>query len=534
MRRFYSYGPVDCKRHFCVPRHDSIEGCAQALIGTSEEGGHYFTIWAPRQSGKTWIMRQVVKKIQAEYEERFLVRTLSMQGVVMKDDDPEDLFLSKVPYLFYDGFGIKNLPVPDSWESLELLFIKERETPLFDRPLILFIDEFDSLPQQVIDRLVAVFRDLYLKQDRYLLHGLALIGVRSVLGVESRRGSPFNIQRSLHIPNFSREEVADLFRQYQDEGGQQVEAEVVNKLYRMTNGQPGLVGWFGELLTENYNPGKERRIDMESWKHVWLEARVLEPNNTVMNLIAKARVPEYQAFLLKLFTQSNIPFLFHDPLHNYLYLHGILDSEKVQRSDGELTRVCRFSSPFVQHCLYDALSHELLQESGSVLALEPLDTLEDVFQAEDFDLPALLQRYKNYLLRLKAKEINPWKEQPRRKADLHLTEAVGHFHLYAWLQDALGQRCVVSPEFPTGNGKVDISLKCGRQHGIIEVKSFRDAYQIGKDREQASQYARELGFTSVTIALFIPIADEKILAEISGETLIGSIRVHVVAIGWGS
>ncbi len=30
---------------------------------------------------------------------------------------------------------------------------------------------------------------------------------------------------------------------------------------------------------------------------------------------------------------------------------------------------------------------------------------------------------------------------------MHLTEAVGHFHLYAWLQNAVGRRCAISPEF---------------------------------------------------------------------------------------
>jgi hypothetical protein len=65
----------------------------------------------------------------------------------------------------------------------------------------LFIDEFDSLPPAVIDQLVTMFRNIYLNRDSYQLHGLALIGVKAVLGVENMKGSPFNIQRSLHAPN---------------------------------------------------------------------------------------------------------------------------------------------------------------------------------------------------------------------------------------------------------------------------------------------------------------------------------------------
>ena len=133
-----------------------------------------------------------------------------------------------------------------------------------------------------------LFRDIYLHRENYLLHGLALIGVRAVLGVGGR-GSPFNVQRSLHVDNLSREEVTDMFRQYQQESGQQVQEEVVTTLYDSTRGQPGLVGWFGELLTEKYNPGVGKVIDMDLWDDVLVEALFGEWNNTVMNMVAKAR-----------------------------------------------------------------------------------------------------------------------------------------------------------------------------------------------------------------------------------------------------
>jgi len=96
-----------------------------------------------------------------------------------------------------------------------------------------------------------------LNRSQYCVHGLALIGVRAVLGVDSEGGSPFNIQRCLHVPNFTLDEVTDLFDQYQQESGQVVEKEVSQIVYESTNGQPGLVGWFGELLTER---GKQEPV----------------------------------------------------------------------------------------------------------------------------------------------------------------------------------------------------------------------------------------------------------------------------------
>jgi len=244
MRRFHSYGPVDCEEHFCVERRDLIARCTEQLIGRPEKEGHYFTIWAPRQTGKTWLMRQVKKEIENTCEGKFTVLWLSMQDLIMEEDDPDTVFFNYVSLLFRKSSKLKPA-APDGWDGWNHLF--SVDAGMFDRPLILFMDEFDSLPSKIVDRLVTLFRDMYLNRERFLLHGLALIGAHAVLGVESDRGIPFNVQRSLRIPNFTEEEVQDLFRQYQEESGQGIEAEVVDKVYEATRGHPGLVCWFGCL-----------------------------------------------------------------------------------------------------------------------------------------------------------------------------------------------------------------------------------------------------------------------------------------------
>jgi hypothetical protein len=113
-----------------------------------------------------------------------------------------------------------------------------------------------------------------------------------------------------------------------------------------------------------------------------------------------------------------------------------------------------------------------------------------------------------------------------------LIEAVGHFHLFSWLRDAVGQRCVLSPEFPAGRRQVDLHLQCGNQQGIIEVKSFVDNYQIKSYQDQAADYAKKLSLDSVTIALFIPVLDENVLEKLSTTEVINGVEVVVVAIGW--
>lgn len=541
MRRFHSYGPVDCEEHFCVPRTELVQECLEQLVGHPDKGGHYFTIWAPRQTGKTWLMRQVQDRLNLEYEDRFLVVSMSMQGVVLKDDDPPEAFLDRVPRLFRDSLGFQ-VPQPSTWAEWTDIF--STHTHIIDRPTILFIDEFDSLPFQVIDQLLTLFRDMYLNRGHYLLHGLALIGVRAVLGVGSERGSPFNVQRSLHVPNLTREEVVDLFHQYEQESGQDVADEVVDAVYTNTRGQPGLVGWFGELLTEKYNPGQDKIIDLACWESVYRAALHIEWNNTVLNLIKKART-HYLSEVLDLFSNPEKPFSLDKDWCNYLYLNGIIDSSHIKDGHGQPMYVCRFSCPFIQYRLYNALTDDLVGEKLSLLPLHPLDDLADVFATEELNLPALLQRYRDYLQRLEDKGLSPWKGQPRR-SDLHLTEAVGHFHLYAWLRQAVEDQCLISPEFPTGNpdemvlsefhwasGKVDIFLRCGSVQGIIEIKSFEKQSKIKSYAEQAAHYAASLGLSEVTLALFVPTREQEILDQLSKELDVDQVVVHVLAIGWG-
>ncbi len=536
MRTFSSYEEVNTNIHYYVPREELIkQGCNHLLGEEPDYSGHYITVWAPRQTGKTWVMRQVVDRIMERDDFEVAILTLQSTKNAADGQGVLKVFIRELRA----GFE-KDFPELTSWEDMKHLF----SSTYFDKPVILILDEFDSMGEQFINNFANEFRNMYggrmnergkvSGEKSCLLHGLALVGVRAVLGIEDRSGSPFNVQRSLHMPNLTFEEVEAMYKWYEQESGQLVEDRVIKRIYEVTRGQPGLVSWFGELLTRDYIPGPEQTpLDWDAWEMAWNSARYLEPNNTVMNLIAKARKPEYQRHLLQLFNQSNLPFSFHNPTQNYLYTNGIIVPETVRQSNGKIINICRFSSPFIQDCIYDALGHELVADSR-ILALEVGDDLADVFDPakKKLNLPALLQRYKDYLVRLKAAGHNPWKEQPRRKTDLHLTEAVGHFHLYAWLKEAIGDLCIISPEFPTGNGKVDLLIRAGKREGIIELKSFKNVAVLKKDRGGAATYAKSLGLDDITMAIFVPVLDEEVLGKLSGVEMVDAVEVTVVAIGW--
>ncbi len=520
MRRFFSYGPVDCEIHFCVPRKELIEECIYQLIG--EKFGHYITVWAPRQTGKTWLMREVKKEIEKRYPDEFIVGMMSMQGIRLKKDSESEEFLSRVPILFRDAFDIE-VTIPDKWEDFQGFFHKN--TGIFSKPVILLVDEFDSLPVGVIDELVTIFRDMYLKKENYLLHGLALIGVRAVLGVESDRGSPFNIQRSLKVENFTFDEVKDLYNQYIEESGQKIEDEVIEAVYKATRGQPGLTCWFGELLTEKYNPGRDKVINMDVWEEVYYNAIHIEWNNTVLNLIKKAQ-SKYIDYVLDLFNKQDMEFSLDDEGIAYLYMNGIIDYEDFVDLKGKKIKVCRFSNQFIQQRLYNALARKYIGKDIPIYALRIGDELEDVFEGERLNLRALIDRYRDYLNRLKEKGLKPFKEMPKR-SDLNIYEAIGHFHLYHWLMNAIGDYCVIVPEFPTGNGKVDLHIRCGGKEGIIEIKSFENMAKLKRGKEQASKYAKEIGLEEIVVVLFLTGVTEEEAMSLQGEEEIEGVKVIV-------
>lgn len=361
-RRFHSYGPVDLRIHYGVERRALVNQTVRQLVGDSKEPGHFFTIWAPRQTGKTWLMRRAMAEIEAQYPAQYIVGTFSMGAAALEDRDPVDTFLERVPFLFDLAFDVSIEP-PSSWSAWAALF---RPGQIFDRPVILLIDKFDDLPPAIIDRLVRLFREMYLMRDKYMLRGLALIGVRAVLGVDSSRGSPSNIQRSVHVPRLCRAEVETMFAAY---------------------------------------------------------------------------------------------------------------------------------------------------------------------QTEHIDAPALCRRYIAYLNRLKAAGKPPFAGDLHR-SDLGLREAVGHFHLYAWLQEAVGHLCKIIPEFPTGNGKVDLLLEQADLRAVIEVKSFTSKSAIALARTQVARYAQSQKLDVATLALFIPVSDPAVLETLSTDEMVNGVRVVTVAIGW--
>jgi hypothetical protein len=539
MRKFSSYGPIDTDLHYYVPRQALIDQAVSQLMGENpNKGGHYMTVWAPRQRGKSSVMQQTLYRLQKE--ERFDTIVLSLQHLKSQsnvDKVVQSIALSIVQKLGISEVKVRIPQVPQlgdfsagmSLDQFHHLFRKEH----LAKPLILILDEFDALSEEAISGLADVFRNIYITRQyesnkaplarEYLLHAVALIGVRSVLGIENPRGSPFNVQRGLHIPNLTFAEVEEMVKWYSRESGQEVSEAVIKRVYDETQGQPGFVSWFGELLTETYNEHNPV-ITSQDFEFAYSAAVAALPNANIQNIISKAKQEPYRELVLKMFqTDQKLEFWLDDPSINFLYMNGVVEQEVVPH---ETRRYLKFPSPFVQKRLFHYFSRLLTPDVGKLH--DPFEDLSEIISDNHLNIKKLMGLYERYL-----RQNREWlfRDVPRRTTDLRIFDAVYHFNLYMYLSSYLQpQGGQVIPEFPTGNGQIDLIIRVAGQKYGLEVKSYANQRAYKEGIRQAADYGHKLKLDEISLIFFIEVIDDANRLKYEVTTVDAKTGVSVEAI----
>lgn len=222
------------------------------------------------------------------------------------------------------------------------------------------------------------------------------------------------------------------------------------------------------------------------------------PNNNILNIISNARQEPYKEIILNLFrTDEKKEFAFDDRLLNFLLMNGVIGTEKSENS-----LHVKFSCPFVQKRLFNYFARELFDETGKLY--EPFEDLTDAVTETSLNIRNLMRRFEIHI-----KKNRDWllKDAPRRK-DLRIFEAVFHFALYRWLFNFLGsRRAQVWPEFPTGNGKVDILIRYAGKMYAVELKTYTDEHGYRDAIAQAACYGKQLGLAEISLVFFVEYID---------------------------
>ena len=219
---------------------------------------YYFVLHAPRQSGKTTTIEELICHINGNGTYSIFLNVEGGQAAHEKCEGSTS---------FYSQFNTNQFGRWLEYAALvEKLGVLLREQPVIidllyralkywsqsaSKPIVLFIDEIDAL---IGDSLLSVLRQIrtgFKERPKNFPQSICLIGLRDVrdykvwskeAGHYVSAASPFNVKAiSLLLANFSYAEVRALYEQHTQETGQRFTDEAIEYAFFLTQGQPWLV-----------------------------------------------------------------------------------------------------------------------------------------------------------------------------------------------------------------------------------------------------------------------------------------------------
>ena len=277
MRFFNVAGPVRPDDHYAIPPLERVD--VDELLGLIR-AKQYFVLHAPRQTGKTSALIALRDLLNRGEAGNFrCVHTNVEVGQVARDDTARGMraILSRLAMrarLLHDDFP------HESWRAV--LEASGPDDALGDllsnwcvanpTPLVLLVDEIDSL---VGDTLLSVLRQLragYEQRPEGFPQSVVLCGVRDIRDYRIRSsageviagGSPFNVAaKSLRMGDFTEAETRALMAQHTGETGQRFTAAALEAVWTQTRGQPWLVNALCAGACFDNKAGRDRSRTIE-------------------------------------------------------------------------------------------------------------------------------------------------------------------------------------------------------------------------------------------------------------------------------
>ncbi|MBF0449336.1 MAG: toll/interleukin-1 receptor domain-containing protein [Candidatus Magnetomorum sp.] len=332
------------KRFFEEQGFVSLESCylvsLENVVNTKNQNiqkmvnlGRFFTIFAPRQSGKTTFFYDFCRSI--EHDPLYIAILFSFQTCQnltgeqfyqFIDENLKEQIHDRLTKLNCKEFNdvmtcMNEFPIKDHTSFYRLF--KKFNSIIHQKKIVIFIDEFDGMPLSELENFLMVLRDLYQNYkhtQKKALYSVGLVGIRNIAKLVVGGVSPFNIADQVNLPMFSLKNVRDLYAQYTQESHQPFTEKAVCKVYKQTCGQPWMVNRLGTILTINIKPQTTDPID-ETDVDAAIALLVKENNAHFDNLYEKILL--YKETFVKALLQDidNDP---NDTSQNYLKQYGLL------------------------------------------------------------------------------------------------------------------------------------------------------------------------------------------------------------------
>ena len=279
MRFFNTEGPVRPDKHYAIRPLDRVNvGEFLALIRAER----YFVLHAPRQTGKTSALIALRDLLNSGEVGSFRCVDVNVEvGQVARDDVARGM-RAILGLLAENARGLGDDYPGGVWQdvlasigpesALNVLLARWcRADPV---PLVLLVDEIDSL---VGDTLLSVLRQLrasYPQRPEAFPQSVVLCGVRDIRDYRIRSstgeviagGSPFNVAaKSSRMGDFTEAETRALMAQHTEETGQRFSEAALEAVWTQTRGQPWLVNALcaGACFDDKAGRDRSRSIEVD-------------------------------------------------------------------------------------------------------------------------------------------------------------------------------------------------------------------------------------------------------------------------------
>ena len=235
----------------------------------------YFVLHAPRQTGKTSCMLALRDLLNQQGD--YIAVYANVEGGQAARDNVRSAVATicgtiarEMGLILKSGIADEiRKGIRDADPNEMLSSFLSRLSQALPKPLVLIIDEIDSL---VGDSLISVLRQIrsgYASRPGAFPNSIILCGVRDVRDYRIQSsgkdivtgGSAFNIKsESLRLGNFIPEEVHTLYMLHTEETGQQFDERCFPMLWQATEGQPWLVNAVGYEVTMKMKENRDRTV----------------------------------------------------------------------------------------------------------------------------------------------------------------------------------------------------------------------------------------------------------------------------------
>ncbi len=490
MRRFGTQGRVYPDKHYVVPRTKEIDDFNKRV-----KDGRYIVLFAPRQTGKTTFFRMALAALSTENPSYFPIQ-LDFQ--IMRNCSPPifydrlyQMLCMQIESVFQKrGRGpsdklkqfLNDTTISDDFSlilffrHLSNLLDNDADNNVFtNNKVVLLIDEFDGIPQNVVSEFLYALRTIYLSDELHCPHSVGIVGVKSINQLNYDRSvSPFNVQDEFRLPNFTFEQIQDLFGQYTDEVGQSFAPEVIKSLHTQTGGQPFLVNRIAQILTEEMEIPKTETINQLHFSDAHTQI-LREQNVNIQHLTTNIRRDKrFESMLMKIMArEQGVDFNLDDDIISELATFGVIreSTDKMCEIANPiyLFRIMRTFKPMV-----NGLENDYFSEEKDECSLDYLTSDEQI------DMPRLLDNFRDFITRAGFRILQV-PDKPK--------EYIGQHLLYAYLDQfvrSVGGNLYL--EVQTGRGRMDLLLIHNQQKYIVETKIWEGDTRFASGKKQLSAY----------------------------------------------